>query len=222
MGVLEKLACLSDPEYTAKFQRMCGILYHSDNRVINNSTIKDDSANNKKSDTDLHKRKVFQESVTEVINNNTIGNHVHGDSERTLFRTPRSEIDRIWPHFTVFQKVVFYVLTFASSLGNEVFYLLFYPCVAWNMDSVVVRRTSVVWCLCMYTGQAVKDYLRWPRPTSPPVVRLETDFQQEFAMPSTHAMSATAIPFMLAYTIISRYEVRISSRFSKVYKIKGC
>jgi sphingosine-1-phosphate phosphatase 2 len=86
----------------------------------------------------------------------------------------------------------------------------------------------------MYTGQAAKDYLRWPRPTSPPVVRLETNFQQEFAMPSTHAMSATAIPFMLAYTIISRYEVRIikfmiissiqdkSVLVFQVYKIKVC
>jgi len=207
MGVLDKLASLSDPEYTAKFQRLCGISYHSDNRVINNSTIKDESAN-KKSDTYLHQRKGFQECVPELVNNNNIGN-VHGDSERTLFRTPRSEMDRIWPHLTVFQKMVFYVLTFASSLGNELFFLLFYPYVAWNMDSVVFRRAGMVWCLCMYTGQATKDYLRWPRPTSPPVVRLESDFQQEFAMPSTHAMSATAIPFMLAYTIISRYEVGI-------------
>jgi membrane-associated phospholipid phosphatase len=146
--------------------------------------------------------------VPESINNNNIGNG-HGDSGRTLVRTPRSEIDKIWPHLTVFQKVLFYVLTFASSLGNEVFFFMFFPYVAWNMDSVVFRRAGMVWCLCMYTGQAAKDYLRWPRPTSPPVVRLETDFQQEFAMPSTHAISATVIPFMLAYTIISRYEVRI-------------
>jgi hypothetical protein len=80
----------------------------------------------KKSDTDLHNRKGLQECVPELINNNNIGNG-HGDSERSLVRTPRSEIDRIWPHLTVFQKVLFYVFTFASSLGNEVFYLLFYP-----------------------------------------------------------------------------------------------
>jgi hypothetical protein len=206
MGVLDKIACLADPEYTAKFQRLCGISYHSDNRVIN-PAIQYVSAN-KKSDTDVHNRKGLQECVPELINNNNIGNG-HGDSERSLVRTPRLEIDRIWPHLTVFQKVLFYVLTFASSLGNEVFFFMFFPYVAWNMDSVVFRRAGMVWCLCMYTGQAAKDYLRWPRPTSPPVVRLETDFQQEFAMPSTHAISATVIPFMLAYTIISRYEVRI-------------
>lgn len=203
MGVLDKIASLSNPEYTAKFQRLCGISYYSDNRVIN-PTIKDVSAN-KESDTELHKRKGFQECVP-LINNNNVGT-VHGDLERTSVRTPRPEIDRIWPHLTVFQKVLFYVLTFASSLGNEVFFLLFFPYVAWNIDSVVFRQAGVVWCLSMYTGQATKDYLMWPRPTSPPVVRLETNFETEFAMPSTHAISATSIPFMLAYTIISRYEI---------------
>jgi hypothetical protein len=54
----------------------------------------------KKSDTDVHNRKGLQECVPELINNNNIGNG-HGDSERSLVRTPRSEIDRIWPHLTV-------------------------------------------------------------------------------------------------------------------------
>jgi hypothetical protein len=59
MGVLDKIACFSDPEYTAKFQRLCGISYHSDNRVIN-PAIQYVSAD-KKSDTDVHNRKGLQE-----------------------------------------------------------------------------------------------------------------------------------------------------------------
>lgn len=187
MGITELFWKLSDSEYTAKFQNLCGIYHCYEEELIDSEE--------RKNNIDFHQRKT-------CVNNNTIETN-----RKQSIRTPKSEVDRIWIYLTWFQKVLFYVLTFASSLGNEVFYLLFYPYFAWNVDSVVVRRTSVVWCLCMYTGQALKDYLRWPRPSSPPVVKLEVDFLQEFGMPSTHAMSATAIPFMLAYTIITRYEI---------------
>lgn len=103
--------------------------------------------------------------------------------------------------------LLFYLFSYASSLGNEVFYLLFYPYCVWNVDSVLIRRTALVWSLCMYVGQAGKDFLWWPRPASPPVIRLETEFLQESSMPSTHAASATAIPFMLAYYLCDRYEI---------------
>lgn len=106
--------------------------------------------------------------------------------------------------------VLFYILSYSSSLGNEVFYLLFYPYCVWNVDSVMIRKTALVWSLSMYIGQAGKDYFWWPRPRSPPVIRLETDFLQESSMPSTHAVSATTIPFMLAYYLLNRYEVRMS------------
>lgn len=109
----------------------------------------------------------------------------------------------------VLHAFLFYLFSFSSSLGNEVFYLLFYPYCVWNVDSVLIRRTALVWGLCMYVGQAGKDYFWWPRPSSPPVIRLETDFLQESSMPSTHAVSATAIPFMLAYYLLNRYEVRL-------------
>lgn len=103
--------------------------------------------------------------------------------------------------------LLFYLFSYSSSLGNEVFYLLFYPYCVWNVDSLLIRRTALVWSLCMYVGQAGKDLLWWPRPASPPVIRLETEFLQESSMPSTHAASATAIPFMLAYYLCDRYQV---------------
>lgn len=103
--------------------------------------------------------------------------------------------------------LLFYLFSYSSSLGNEVFYLLFYPYCVWNVDSLLIRRTALVWSLCMYVGQAGKDLLWWPRPASPPVIRLETEFLQESSMPSTHAASATAIPFMLAYYLCDRYQI---------------
>lgn len=62
--------------------------------------------------------------------------------------------------------------------------------------------------LVMYIGQVAKDILKWPRPLSPPVVKLEKRMIAEFGMPSTHAMAATAISFTLLISTMDRYQVR--------------
>lgn len=61
----------------------------------------------------------------------------------------------------------------------------------------------------MYVGQAMKDVLKLPRPTSPPVVKLEKRVDAEYGLPSTHAMAATAISFTLLFSAPSRIKVRI-------------
>ncbi|XP_069774739.1 sphingosine-1-phosphate phosphatase 2-like isoform X2 [Narcine bancroftii] len=58
----------------------------------------------------------------------------------------------------------------------------------------------------MYIGQASKDVLRWPRPPSPPVVKLEVRVDAEYGMPSTHAMAASAIPFTFLLATMNRYK----------------
>ncbi|XP_054977845.1 sphingosine-1-phosphate phosphatase 2 isoform X2 [Sorex araneus] len=58
----------------------------------------------------------------------------------------------------------------------------------------------------MYVGQVAKDILKWPRPFSPPVVRLERRVMAEYGMPSTHAMAATAISFTLLISTMDRYQ----------------
>lgn len=60
----------------------------------------------------------------------------------------------------------------------------------------------------MYIGQVAKDILKWPRPFSPPVVKLEKRVIAEYGMPSTHAMAATAISFTLLISTMDRYQVR--------------
>lgn len=57
----------------------------------------------------------------------------------------------------------------------------------------------------MYVGQVMKDMLKLPRPSSPPVVKLEQRI--EFGMPSTHAMAATAIAFTLLLSAPERVKV---------------
>ncbi|ELK17158.1 Sphingosine-1-phosphate phosphatase 2 [Pteropus alecto] len=60
--------------------------------------------------------------------------------------------------------------------------------------------------LVMYIGQVAKDILKWPRPSSPPVVKLEKRVIAEYGMPSTHAMAATAISFTLLISTVDRYQ----------------
>ncbi|XP_062606107.1 sphingosine-1-phosphate phosphatase 2-like [Saccostrea cucullata] len=131
----------------------------------------------------------------------------HENNNQELQKLDRCSKCRVRVHENFGSAFLFYLFSFSSSLGNEVFYLLFYPYCVWNVDSILIRRTALVWSLCMYVGQAGKDYFWWPRPSSPPVIRLETEFLQESSMPSTHAASATAIPFMLAYYLLARYEI---------------
>ncbi|XP_073216053.1 sphingosine-1-phosphate phosphatase 2 isoform X2 [Lepidochelys kempii] len=56
--------------------------------------------------------------------------------------------------------------------------------------------------IAMYIGQVTKDILKWPRPHSPPVVKLE--MRAEYGMPSTHAMAATSISFTFCIATINQ------------------
>ncbi|NXQ52385.1 SGPP2 phosphatase, partial [Anthoscopus minutus] len=60
--------------------------------------------------------------------------------------------------------------------------------------------------IVMYIGQVSKDILKWPRPLSPPVVKLELRTNAEYGMPSTHAMAATAISFSFFIATMNQYK----------------
>ena len=61
----------------------------------------------------------------------------------------------------------------------------------------------------MILGQGIKDVIRWPRPSSPPVVRLQTKWVLEYGMPSTHAMVGVAIPSSVILYTLNRYQVHV-------------
>lgn len=101
---------------------------------------------------------------------------------------------------------LYYLFRFAAALGREVFYITFLPFTYWNMDPYIARKLISVWAFVMYIGQVSKDLLKWPRPQSPPVVKLETRVDAEYGMPSTHAMAATAISFTFLLSTMNRYK----------------
>ena len=94
-----------------------------------------------------------------------------------------------------------------SELGNEMFYITFLPFVFWNIDDYIARRLIVLWVFNMYAGQGLKDILCWPRPDSPPVLRLEQIYESEYGMPSTHVIAGSIIPFGLVYFSYDRFQV---------------
>ncbi|XP_023557299.1 sphingosine-1-phosphate phosphatase 1, partial [Octodon degus] len=101
---------------------------------------------------------------------------------------------------------LYYLFCLGTELGNELFYILFFPFWIWNLDALVGRRLVIVWVMVMYLGQCTKDVIRWPRPASPPVVKLEVLYNSEYGLPSTHAMSGTAIPIALVLLTHGRWQ----------------
>ncbi|XP_078090369.1 sphingosine-1-phosphate phosphatase 1 [Mustelus asterias] len=108
--------------------------------------------------------------------------------------------------FVVRNRLLYYLFSLGTELGNELFYITFFPFWLWNIDPYVGRRLIVIWVWVMYLGQCTKDIIRWPRPRSPPVVKVELLYDSEYGMPSTHAMSGTAIPFSLFFLTFGRWQ----------------
>ncbi|KAL0969034.1 hypothetical protein UPYG_G00221810 [Umbra pygmaea] len=108
--------------------------------------------------------------------------------------------------FLIENRFLYYLFSFGTELGNELFYITFFPFIIWNVDAYVGRRLILVWVWVMYLGQCTKDVIRWSRPASPPVVKVEMFYNTEYSMPSTHAMSGTAIPFSLFLLTYGRWE----------------
>lgn len=116
--------------------------------------------------------------------------------------------------FLIHNNFLFYLFTFGTELGNEMFFIIFFPFLFWNIDALVSRRLIVVWAWNLFVGQSTKDVIRWSRPASPPVVKVEVFYNSEYSMPSTHAMTGTAIPFCLFMLTYGRWQYSFLFGFS--------
>nr|XP_060623879.1 sphingosine-1-phosphate phosphatase 2 [Anolis sagrei ordinatus] len=100
----------------------------------------------------------------------------------------------------------YYLFRISSAMGQEVFYITFLPFSYWSINQYIARRLIIMWPVIMYIGQVSKDLLKWPRPCSPPVIKLEERTTAEYGMPSTHAMAATAISFTFVLASTNQYK----------------
>ncbi|XP_066533528.1 sphingosine-1-phosphate phosphatase 1 [Hoplias malabaricus] len=108
--------------------------------------------------------------------------------------------------FIIENKFLFYLFTIGTELGNEMFFIVFFPFLMWNVDAYVSRQVILVWVWALFFGQSTKDLVGWTRPASPPVVKVEVFYNFEYSMPSVHAMTGTSVPFCLFLITYNRWE----------------
>lgn len=148
--------------------------------------------------------------TSEIPNGNTsVNNHNHklNDTSKNGYyiTTADTYSDKDDAHhkykYKINNKFFYYLFHLISSLGNEIFYILFLPISAWNFDDRILYLTTISWSLNMYIGQATKEIFKMPRPKTPPVIKLEREHLEEYGFPSTHVMAAMSI----GYTLVSLY-----------------
>uniref|UniRef100_H2Y802 Phosphatidic acid phosphatase type 2/haloperoxidase domain-containing protein n=1 Tax=Ciona savignyi TaxID=51511 RepID=H2Y802_CIOSA len=137
-------------------------------------------------------------------NNGVLKSNIKQRFQRTYCSKPPTKESNGVP-YVVTNWILYYLFRFGSLLGHEVFYITFLPCIFWNVDPFIGRKMITVWVVTMYIGQALKDLIKWPRPTWPPAFKLETRVEAEFGLPSTHAIAGTALPFSLLMAMNGRY-----------------
>jgi len=109
-------------------------------------------------------------------------------------------------YYKVQNRFWYFLFLLGSQLGDEPFCALFFSFWFWNLDASIGRRLVLVWNLVMYIGQGLKDIIRWPRPTMPPVIQLEQKWSQEYGMPSTHAMIGLSLPTSAVILTMAKYD----------------
>ena len=98
----------------------------------------------------------------------------------------------------------------ASTAGEEIFLLM--PLVFWLALPVAVPFLGNFFFM-QIAGQLTKDFFRLPRPVSPkdcknPIIKLDTHFETEYGLPSTHTI-AGLLP-LVTLLILSRHGMPIS------------
>ncbi|XP_075470988.1 sphingosine-1-phosphate phosphatase 1 [Ascaphus truei] len=204
-GLLQLCHYLQDPGKVARFQRHCGVLSSGSpglqlNGDCGNTYPGQDAGNRGAGDGPRHRAR--QPNGT----GNGTAPALPGEEKRKVQQRRNSLTGETGQEFHVTNPFLYYLFSFGTELGNELFYISFFPFWIWNVDAYVGRRLFVVWVWVMYLGQCTKDLIRWPRPASPPVVKLEVFYNSEYSMPSTHAMSGTAIPLSLLLLTYGRWQ----------------
>ncbi|XP_072298530.1 sphingosine-1-phosphate phosphatase 1 [Eucyclogobius newberryi] len=190
---------LQDPRLVARFQSLCGV----------QGTFQDKASKDQSAPELDHRGPRRRLPGPGVGNGAAAAAGDAGDNEDTARAKPlrrNSLTGDVGQEFLIQNKFLFYLFTFGTELGNEMFFIIFFPFVLWNVDPLVSRRIIVVWAWNLLVGQSTKDMVRWSRPASPPVVKVEVFYNSEYSMPSTHAMTGTAIPFCLFMLTCGRWQ----------------
>ena len=128
------------------------------------------------------------------------------NSDEYLQNGGAEKFDIQYPDFE-YNSVVHVLFYLSSALGDEQVLIALLSFVLWNIDLKAVIRTYMSLAISLYLGQAAKDTFLAPRPPSPPVIRVEKKYAEEYSTPSTHAMIGLVVPFSLVYYTHENFEV---------------
>ncbi|TRZ02160.1 hypothetical protein DNTS_007279 [Danionella cerebrum] len=203
---------LQDPCHVARFQRFCGVRGTFSRKTP--TEVNDSGARlsvNGASLGQCHERAASGDAAhglpeQRLRKSLNVDSSISGPTERVKPLRRNSLTGDVGQEFIIENKFLFYLFTVGTELGNEMFFIIFFPFLMWNVDPFVSRQLIVVWAWVLFLGQSTKDVVRWTRPASPPVVKVEVFYNSEYSMPSTHAMSGTALPFSLFLLTCSRWE----------------
>lgn len=99
-----------------------------------------------------------------------------------------------------FLNVFFRSITF---LGDEVFYLIFFPALLWCIDFKLGIRVGVLFLLSVYFNTLLKIIFQQPRPFYL-LSTIELSYAEGFGFPSGHAQSSILVWLSLAYQMGKR------------------
>uniref|UniRef100_A0A3P9JL38 Si:ch211-212g7.6 n=1 Tax=Oryzias latipes TaxID=8090 RepID=A0A3P9JL38_ORYLA len=216
---------LQDPRHVARFQHLCGVrgTFPEKRTKPDRGSPDSDRAGlrrrNQSSDEGVGSG-AGEDAAVQQVNGlqgaepGKPGALSEGTSSRAKPLRRNSLTGDVGQEFLIHNKILFYLFTFGTELGNEMFFIIFFPFLLWNLDALVSRRLIVVWAWNLFVGQSTKDMVRWSRPASPPVVKVEVFYNTEYSMPSTHAMTGTAIPFCLFMLTYGRWQYPFLLGFS--------
>lgn len=142
-------------------------------------------------------------------------NDIHSDLEITKSETKSDkclqngglENSNIQTSDFEYNSVVHVLFYLSSALGDEQILIALLSFVLWNIDEKAVIKAYLSLAISLYLGQGAKDTFLAPRPPSPPVIRVEKKYAEEYSTPSTHAMIGLVVPFSLVYYTHENFEV---------------
>ncbi|KAG7249579.1 hypothetical protein CRUP_020197, partial [Coryphaenoides rupestris] len=181
---------LQDPCLVAKFQKLCGV--KATFPATSESELSRDDANAKDVDaTGNQSRDSCRNGSAAAVLLRSREAEADADLARAKPLRKNSLTGDVGKEFIGRNRVLFYLFTFGTELGNEMFF--------------IVRRLIIVWAWNLFIGQSTKDLVRWSRPASPPVVKVEVFLQLRVQHAVHHAMTGTAIPFSLFPAVVWTY-----------------
>ena len=178
---------LGEAKLVINFQQLCGLKWQDENCEHSRAVSVNGTAH-------CSERHTLTNGAASADKPNCNGALIHSQKNESKYEYT----------YNTFVHLLFHV---SSALGGEQVLIATLSFVYWNFDPWAVMRLYLTLAVSLYLGQGAKDILMSPRPPSPPIIRVDKKYADEYSMPSTHAMMGVLLPFSLIYFTHERNDV---------------